>query len=358
MPPVEAPPIAEVLPFLLAHPNIASKRCIIEQYDHEVQGRSVVRPQVGVHGTGPSDAAVILPVHGSHQGLGIANGLAMGFHIDPYFMAIAAFDECIRNLVCVGVDPSRIAVLDNFCWPSCDDEQRLGELVRAAEGCYDAAMAYRAPFISGKDSLNNQFTTEEGTTIRIPPTLLISGLGIVNDVRSCLTMDAKHTDSVLFVVGATSPEITGSVYADCFQPHRTGDPARLPEMNVAEMAGTASRVASVISAGLVRSAHDCSEGGILVAASEMAFAGNVGLEIDPSSVPGTTDIEAAMFSETPGRYLLEVAPEQRESLAELLGDTPHACLGHFNDSSELKLVDEAIFSLEHLRMAWLGTIDW
>ncbi|MEE3001884.1 MAG: phosphoribosylformylglycinamidine synthase subunit PurL [Planctomycetota bacterium] len=356
--PVEAPSISEALPSLLAHPNIASKRCIIEQYDHEVQGRSVVRPQVGVHGTGPSDAAVILPVPGSHKGLGIANGLAMGFHIDPYFMAIAAFDECIRNLVCVGVDPSQIAVLDNFCWPGCDDEQRLGELVRAAEGCYDAAKAYRAPFISGKDSLNNQFTTEDGTTIRIPPTLLISGLGIVDDVRRCITMDAKHPDSELVIVGETSPEITGSVYAERFQPHRTGDPGRLPAMNVTEMATAAARVASAIAAGLVRSAHDCSEGGILVAAAEMAFAGNVGLEIDPSSVPGTSDIEAALFSETPGRYLLEVAPGQGESLAGLLGDTPHACLGHFNDSSELKLVDEASFSLENLRMAWLGTIDW
>ena len=104
------------LPALLAHPNIASKRCIIEQYDHEVQGRSVIRPQVGVHGTGPSDAAVILPVAGSTKGLGIANGLATGLHADPYLMAIATFDECIRNLICVGVDPNRIAVLDNFCW--------------------------------------------------------------------------------------------------------------------------------------------------------------------------------------------------------------------------------------------------
>src|SRR5690606_20739835 len=133
------------------------------QYDHEVQGGSVVKPLVGPRQDGPSDAAVITPVVGSRRGLAIANGLCTRLADDPYLMALAAIDECVRNAVCVGADPSRIALLDNFSWPGVGDAASMGALVRAAEGCYDGAKAYRAPFVSGKDSLNNQFT-EGGRT--------------------------------------------------------------------------------------------------------------------------------------------------------------------------------------------------
>ena len=351
----DPPAIKDALPKLLAHPNIASKRCIIEQYDHEVQGRSVIRPQVGVHGTGPSDAAVLLPVADSNRGLGIACGLTTGLRDDPYRMAIAALDECVRNLVCVGVDPTRIAVLDNFCWPGCDNEQLLGELVRAAEGCYDAAMAYRTPFISGKDSLNNQFTTDDGTTIRIPPTLLISGFGIIDDIHRCITMDAKKSDSDLILVGGTSPVIGGSIYADHF--NAAGDRS-LPECDLTVMPTTAARVAQAIAAGCVRSAHDCSEGGVLVAAAEMAFAGDCGLALDLCEVPGAHDANTAAFGESPGRYLLEVAPEHRDALADVLNGTTHAHIGTFNAGCDFEVVGHATFALEQLRAAWLGTITW
>ena len=143
--------VQEMLPQLLGHPNIASKQSIVQQYDHEVQGRSVIRPFVGPHGNAPSDAAVITPVRGSTRGLAIGCGLATGLEDDPHTMAVAAVDECVRNIVCVGGDPSRIAILDNFCWSSTKDQESLGRLVRCAHGCYDAAKAYRTPFISGKD---------------------------------------------------------------------------------------------------------------------------------------------------------------------------------------------------------------
>ncbi|MBZ0171331.1 MAG: hypothetical protein K8E66_03035, partial [Phycisphaerales bacterium] len=175
------PTISDTLLRLLAHPNIASKHWIIRQYDHEVQGNTVIRPLGGPTQRGPMDAAVIEPVPGTGKGLAIASGLATGLENDPYLMTLAAIDECVRNLVCVGADPDRIAILDNFCWPSCKKPENLASLVRAAEGCYDGAKAYRTPFVSGKDSLNNQFTTEDGRTIEIPPTLLITGVGIVHD---------------------------------------------------------------------------------------------------------------------------------------------------------------------------------
>jgi phosphoribosylformylglycinamidine synthase len=143
----------------LAHPNVASKHWIIRQYDHEVQGGSVIKPLIGPLQIGPSDAAVIRPKLGSHRGVVIGCGLAP--HItDPYEMSLAAIDEAIRNVVAVGADPAQIAILDNFCWPSVEDEQTMGTLVRACEACRDAALAYRIPFISGKDSLHNQFTDQ------------------------------------------------------------------------------------------------------------------------------------------------------------------------------------------------------
>ena len=176
----------------LAHPNIASKHWIIRQYDHEVQGGSVIKPLTGPLQIGPSDAAVVRPKLNSMRGIALACGLAPQIE-DPYQMAIAAIDEAIRNVVAVGADPSQIAILDNFCWPSVDDERTMGTLVRACEACRDAALAYGIPFISGKDSLHNQFTNQEtGQVMKIPNTLLISAIGVIDDVRKCVTMDFQQ----------------------------------------------------------------------------------------------------------------------------------------------------------------------
>lgn len=350
---VDRPSIATALDRLLAHPNIASKRCIIEQYDHEVQGRSVIRPQVGPFGNGPSDAAVLLPVPGSTRGLAMGNGLATGLRDDPWLMAVAALDECVRNLVCVGTDPERIAVLDNFCWPGCDDEQRMGELVRAAEGCRDAALAYRTPFISGKDSLNNQFTTEDGRTIRIPPTLLISGFGIVPDVARCTTMDAKRAGSRLLLVGETAAAMGGSHFAELF-PVADLD-LSLPGIDLDVTPRTARAVASAIATGRILSAHDCSEGGVLVAAAEMAFAGGVGLELDLEA--SHEEMLVAAFSETPGRYLLEVEEDDLPVIVQCLGDIPSCIIGRFNETGDLTCTDCAR-SIDALRTTWSNTIRW
>ncbi len=334
---------------LLAHPNIASKRWIIRQYDHEVQGGSVVKPLVGVGGEGPSDAAVIVPVLGSKRGLAIANGLATGLRDDPYLMAMAAVDEAVRNLVCVGADPDRIALLDNFCWPSCREPRQLAELVRAAEGCHDAAIAYRTPYISGKDSFNNQFTTETGDTIAIPPTLLISGLGIVADIADCVTMDAKQPGNQLVVVGRTEGRLGGSHFERLTGPGK----GTLAVTDLKRGPAIARTVHRAITARLVRSAHDCSDGGLLVAAAEMAMAGNLGLDLD---CDGTPDF---CFCEEPSRYLLEVAPENLAQLTELFGDLPCARIGTFNDSGRLTLPDANLdVTVQELLSTWLAPLDW
>ncbi len=341
--------LGDTLKALLSHPNIAAKSSIIRQYDHEVQGRTVLKPHAGVN-AGPADAAVVTPVRGSTKGLAIANGLATGLCSDPYHMVTAAVDECVRNLVCVGADPTRIAILDNYCWPGCDDPDQLGALVRASAGCHDAGIAYRTPFISGKDSLNNQFTTESGETIRIPATLLISGFGIVDDIRTCVTMDAKHATHALVLVGDTTDRVGGShllqVAADA-----PGNRA-LPETNLTTGPRTAHAVANAIAHGKVYAAHDASEGGVLLAAAEMAFSGGIGLALDMAAVRGGLEsTTVASFAETPSRYLLEVCPNGLDALAEALGDVPHRVIGTFDDSNRVH-GDGIDVTLDDLHLAW------
>src|SRR5207248_276413 len=174
---------------ILSSWNVCSKEWIVRQYDHEVQGGSVIKPLVGVRDDGPGDAAVVAPVLGSWVGLAVGCGINPRYgDLDPYAMAAAAIDEAVRNVVAVGADPARVALLDNFCWGNTDRPEVLGSLVRAAEACRDVALAYGMPFISGKDSLNNEFRTGDRVIV-IPPTLLISALGRVPDVRRCVTMD-------------------------------------------------------------------------------------------------------------------------------------------------------------------------
>ncbi len=352
-----------VLEALLAHPNIASKAWIIRQYDHEVQGTSVLKPlvgePVGASGGGPGDAAVIRPKKDSDRALAIANGLATGLAADPYAMALAAIDECVRNLVCVGADPSRVAILDNFCWPSCKDPRNMGALVRACAGCYDAAKAYRAPFISGKDSLNNQFVTEDGRTIQIPPTLLISGFAPVERDAMAVSMDAKEAGHVLVLVGTTSNRLGGSHFA--MLAGAPANAARLPAPDLAAGPAHAAAVARAIRAGLVRAAHDCSEGGLLVAAAEMAFSGRLGLALDLDAVPVAQGAEvpllARAFAEDASRYLLEVAESDLPALAQALGTAPHAVVGRFDGSGRLSVGDASV-ATAHLGERWSGGLAW
>jgi phosphoribosylformylglycinamidine synthase len=372
-PPGRRPPgsVGESLHALLAHPNIASKRWIIRQYDHEVQGGSVIKPLAGP-GEGPSDAAVIAPVEDSTRGVAIASGLATLLRDDPYLMALGAIDECVRNLICVGADPRQVALLDNFCWPGCQDERRLGELVRAAEGCYDGSIAYRAPFISGKDSLNNQFTTTDGRTIEVPPTLLVSGLGIVGDVYRCVTMDAKAPGNLLVYLGPpTRGLLRGSHYALLVETGPGDDELPAVDLEAGPLAARAA--ARLIELGLVRSAHDCSDGGLLVAATEMALGGELGLQLRWADIPAGerpgAPMAARLFCEEPSRYLLEIEPrrlgEARSALEAVGAGVAFAPIGTFDDSGRLRLVGADAgeapsldLRLEELRGAWTGTLDW
>jgi phosphoribosylformylglycinamidine synthase len=343
--------------------NVASKEWVIRQYDHEVQGGSVVKPLVGVNNDGPGDAAVIKPKFNSDKGLAISCGMNPLYgDIDPYWMALAGIDEAIRNLISVGARTDRIALLDNFCWGDCRKPETFGPLVRAAQACYDGAMAFAAPFISGKDSLNNEFVCEDGTTISIPSTLLISAISIVDDVNKCVTMDAKRAGNFLFIVGQTKNELGGSHYY-----HIHGElGANIPKVDLKKAPRIAKKISAAIARGLVVSCHDCSEGGLAVALAEMAFAGGLGIEIDLRGLPKSKDcsrIDAQLFSESNSRYLVEVEPEKSDAFARLMVNLPFGQIGKVTEQKTLVIKSEDSRTVieadvDSLKQAWQKTFDW
>jgi phosphoribosylformylglycinamidine synthase len=284
---------------LLSSPSICSKEWVIRQYDHEVQGGSVVKPLVGVQNDGPSDAAVITPILGSTRGLAIGCGINPRYgDLDPYWMAASAIDEAVRNVVAVGADPSRIAILDNFCWGNTDRPETLGSLVRAAEACRDVAIAYGTPFISGKDSLNNEFHAGD-VHITIPPTLLVSALGIVPDVRKCVTMDLKRPGNWLYLLGVTKAELGGSHY-HLVQGLSGG---QVPEVDLESAPRLFKALHEAIQRGWVSACHDLSEGGLAVALAEMCFAGGLGARCESSF--GALGLDEVLFAESNNRFLVE-----------------------------------------------------
>jgi len=350
--------LGQLLLRILAHPNIRSKEDVVRRYDHEVQGGTVIKPFIGPSSAGPSDAAVLKPLEVPDSWLGLA--LGCGFNpaygaIDPYAMAISAIDEAVRNVVAVGADPAQISILDNFCWGNPLLPDRMGGLVRACKGCYDGARQYGTPFISGKDSLNNEYTDRAtGQQVAIPPSLLISAMGLVPDVRRACTMDLKASGDILYLLGETRRELAGSYY------HRVAglSGGAVPGMAEAGPA-TARALHRAIASGLVRACHDCSEGGLALAAAEMALAGGLGAEIALDRLP-ELPADALLFSESNGRYLVEVAPEQAAAFEALLAGLPCARLGRVTAAAELVVKQGAtLFALPvaQLERAWRGHLE-
>lgn len=344
---------------ILGSLNVASKEWVIRQYDHEVQGGSVIKPLVGVQRDGPGDAAVVRPKLNSRRGVVVSCGMNPCYgDFDPYDMAASAIDEAIRNCVSVGADASRIAILDNFCWGYTDRPETLGSLVRAAIACEDMAIALGTPFISGKDSLNNEFSyfddAGDKQTISIPSTLLISAIGQVDDVSKCVTMDAKEPGNWLFMIGQTKCEMGGAHFG--LVNGLSG--GQVPRVDPVMSRATFAALHSAISAGLVRSCHDLSEGGLGVAAAEMAFAGDLGIAIDLSSVPHEEDAASdamLLFAESNTRFLVEVAADKVSQFTAVLGEIPHARIGEVNDSRRFTVVGSQAkidASIDELKSAW------
>ncbi|HKV58080.1 MAG TPA: AIR synthase-related protein, partial [Ktedonobacteraceae bacterium] len=415
--PVGAVNFAPALLNLLKHPTIGSKEAVVRRYDHEVQGATVLKPLVGRAGNGPGDAAILQPIldERSNAGIVLSNGINPLYgQFDPYWMAMNAVDEALRNLTAVGGDTERAAILDNFCWGNPSDPAQLGMLVRAVKGCHDAATGFGVPFISGKDSLNNEYRAD-GQRLPVIPTLLISALGIIDNTAQSVDMSLKQPDNLLYLIGKTHNELAGSHYLEVsldgsvdrteasprsvhFVPGTDSMPVILseaknplhhskilrfaqndrhggseldttvPHINITVARNTMNAVGKAIRGGLALSCHDLSEGGLAVAAAEMALAGLLGLSIDIGQVasesldyPDELLATILLFSESASRFLLEVAPQQREAFeAHMRAHNVHdiACLGSVTENARFQvyarervLIDVAV---DELQAAWKG----
>ena len=352
---------------ILGSYNVCSKEWIIRQYDHEVQGGAVIRPLVGIHDDGPGDAAVVTPVLGSCAGLAVGCGINPRYgDLDPYAMAAAVIDEAVRNVVAVGANPARIALLDNFCWGNTNRPEVLGSLVRAAEACRDVALAFGMPFISGKDSLNNEFHGD-GRHIIIPPTLLISAMGLVPDVRRCVSMDLKESGNVLVLIGLTQEELGGSHY-HLIHGQEGG---RVPQVDLKLAPVVFHGLHQAIQRGLIRACHDLSEGGLAVAVAEMAFAGGIGAEVTglrERALNGlaATELpdEVLLFSESATRFVVEVKPADVATLAESFGvEVPLWPIGRTVKEPRLRMAggngEWVVWAqLANLKEAWQKPLRW
>ena len=266
-------------------------------------------------------------------------------------MAASGIDEAIRNAVCVGADPKTIVLLDNFCWGNTERPETLGSLVEAARACYDVATYFGMPFISGKDSLNNEFRPPNSEPISIPPTLLISAMGQIDDVSKCVTMDLKRVGNVLYRLGAMFRTEFGGSHYSFVQNLQGGD---VPHLDTTKAKKLYETLHEAIMRGWVRSAHDLSEGGLAVAIAEMCIAGGLG-----ATLPGHFD-EVELFSESNSRFVIEVEPKHMLEIETLFKRLllPIHKLGSVTAEPVLVFDDMLSVSVDELKSAWQKPLDW
>lgn len=335
----EDSPYGAALLALMGRPNIASKEWIVRQYDHEVQGMSVVKPMCGEAMDAPSDGVVLKPLAESNKGVAIGCGANPRYGLlDPEAMAEAVIDEAMRNVVATGGDPDHTAILDNFSWGNCDKPDRLGALVLASRGCYSAAMAYRTPFVSGKDSLNNEYRVGN-ETLSIPPTLYVTAMSRVPNVRNVVTMDAKSAGNLILLVGATRDELGGSEYLDLLGL----EGGRVPRPDLKKAPKTFEKLHAAMKLKQVRACHDLSEGGLAVALAEMCMAGGVGADVDLGAIdhepfgPGCDEDATLLFSESTTRFLVEVEPGKKFNFQTKMMGVAATPIGRFNKKPRIAI---------------------
>ncbi len=311
---------------MLARLNLCSDEPVARHYDHEVKGLTVVKPWVGVDADVPAEATVFLVRHGSRSGYVLSEGINPFYSdIDTYEMARSVLDEAVRRQLCAGARLDRIAALDNFCWPdpvasrlTPDGAYKMAQLVRACRGLYDLTRAYGTPLVSGKDSMKND-STMGGVKISVPPTLLVSAIGRIDDVSDAITLDAKTEGDAVYLLGPTRDETGGSEYFRLRGeidgvPTALDDPApyvgnRVPGVDAAETLPLYRALEAAIRRGWVRSAATPAKGGLVVALARVAMAGGLGLDVDLDSAPDLAALpsDVALFSESNGRFVVTVA---------------------------------------------------
>jgi phosphoribosylformylglycinamidine synthase II len=339
---------------LLGRLNLCSNEKKARHYDHEVKGLSVIKPWVGVHADVPAEATVSLARHGSMRGFVLSEGINPYISdLDTWAMAATVLDEAVRRQLCAGARLDRIAALDNFCWPdpvrsegTPDGEYKLAQLVRACRGLHEVCLAYGVPLISGKDSMKNE-STMGGVKISVPPTLLLSAIGQIDDVREALTLDPKQPGDVVYVLGETGPHTGASEYFRYLGDRKglraeLGQPApfvgrRPPTVDTTRTVPLYKALHESIRAGLVRSAATPNKGGLAVSLARCALAADLGLEIDLDDCPGVDWLEddIALFSESNGRFIVSLAADQAEEFERHMEGTAWSRAGVVTDEPRL-----------------------
>ncbi|WP_457556751.1 AIR synthase-related protein [Candidatus Harpocratesius sp.] len=359
--------MASMLKRMLGRLNICSKEeAIVRRYDHEVQGGSIIKPFMGKHNDGPSDAAVIRPILNSWEGLVVSHGICPRYSdIDTYWMVANAIDEAVRNAVCVGANPNYLAGLDNFCWAMGfsqeDEEKYTGMLVRANKALFDITTSFKVPCISGKDSMKNDYRIED-TKVSVPPTLLFSVIGKIHDIRKSVSLDVKHEGDLIYLLGITKQELGASEYIDELKLSGFNS---IPRVNPSDAIIRYRKLFKAINEGIICSSHDCSDGGLGVALAESAFAGDFGIEIHLNAVPteGILRDDILLFSESPSRIIVTISPKDQEKFENIMKDTITACIGkvigrkfivYSNSKDERIILNEPI---EELKKAWQSTLS-
>ena len=352
---------------MLGRLNICSKEYVVRQYDHEVQGKSAVKPMVGIKADGPSDAGVIRPELGSERGLVVSHGICPQYSdLDTYWMMANAIDEAIRNAVAVGGDVNYMAGVDNFCW--CDPVQsestpdghyKLAQLVRANQALSHYCLGFGVPCVSGKDSMKNDYKGG-GRKISIPPTVLYSVIGVIPDVNKCVTSDFKTPGDLIYVLGMTRPEFGGSEVAA--QLGFSG--GKVPQVDVVSAKARYEALFAAIQDGLVSACHDCSDGGLGVTLAEMCIGGRLGADVDLAKVPavGAMDDTGLLYAESASRLAVSVPAAQKGDFEAAFKGQVFACIGEVSGNSKLCVSsgDKTVLAepVENLAEAFKAPLDW
>jgi len=335
---------------MLARPNICSRNWIARQYDHEVQGGSILKPLVGRSRDVPNDAVVMRPLLHSQRGVAVTQVLNPFYgEIDTYHMTAVTIDEAVRRVLAVGGDPDHIGGVDNFCWPTIlyhpeqnpDGKYKAAQLVRANWALRDTCLAFEIPLLSGKDSMYIDGHLEgpfgERRKVSGKPALLFTASSLVDDIECCITMEAKFPGDLVYVLGETGNELGGSEY------YRMMGEIGLhcPRVDVEKVVPLYRALYKAIRSGLLASAHAVARGGLAVHLALMAMGGELGLDIDLGKIPSPQALAPSqlLYSESAGRFLVTLNPAHREAFEELFRGLPAACIGNVTETPQLKVRD-------------------
>jgi len=339
---------------VLSHYNVCSKELIVRQYDHNVQGSAVQMPFCGESHSACNDASVVEPILGSGRGMAVAHGLNPVLNkIDPYFGSQWAILEAVSNIVAVGTDLKDVYLIDNFIWPV-PDEKYLGYLDRSVDACVDTVRVLGTPFISGKDSLSSSYRGEHDLEIHIPPVLCISAFGRIADIKKTVSAPFKKKGNKVLIVGETGSEMGGSIYYDIYK----GVGNDIPHANIEKVKRVYEKLFDLMQKGLIQSCHDISEGGLAGTLAEMCFTNGLGVAGSVENVPSNEelDVSEVLFSETPGRFVIEIEEKDLDKMKKEFGDVAVAEIGEVNDSNMFVLrfngVDVVNSYVTDLKRAW------